>query len=1228
MLEDRRREEEDAAAARPGWERRPPLRGSQQGGFRAAAALSRGAVGDRRVASVGVESDGADLHERLARLELLLGQIADGKSLTTPTTAELSNASGRVCFRCGQPGHYVGNCSVKDGRRCFNCNEVGHIARQCQKEKRQGNEKRTERAPQEHKVSVVTVETRQDETNGPIVACTAVNSLIARGKLGEFDAAYLIDTGARISLCPRAMADDDAMISANPRDIVRSVAGGEIPIVGYCERVVKMGGLETRHEFWVTSAALANPILGLHFMSPRGVKIDSGKGELRCEAGIIDLEMPTTPKTYFVALAQDVTLKEGHLTVVNAKIVNEGGKSIANVGERLLEAKTDFVARKNVAVARALVDGSSGRVPVQLMNLSGRRVKRRVKVRKGTRIGVLEAVNEYVAAIGTTSKEKGGKAEAEGEAGGGDEAGIDNSPAAKSEFLKRFKWDDCAVNDDEKRRIEEVLWEFRDVFSTGPCDLGKTDVVTHPIATGAAAPIKQAARRIPHAMRPVVEAQIQQMVESGVVRPSISPWASPVVLVRKRDGTYRFCVDYRQLNAVTEKDSFPLPRIDETLDALSGALFFTTLDLASGYWQVKMVASDVSKTAFVTSKGLYEFTVMPFGLTNAPATFQRLMERVLYGLTWEHCMVYLDDILIHSKTIEAHERSLREVLRRLRKANLKAKPSKCQFGRKRVDYLGHVVSPQGLSPQEEKVRAVRDFPRPQNVEGIRSFVNLAGYYRRFVANFSAIAKPLFHLLKKDVEFIWTPECQQALDALKQRLTEAPVLTFPKFDEMFYVATDACNHGLGAVLFHRIEGQEKVISYASRTLNDAERKYSTVEKEALGLLWAVVHFRVYLLGRPFVVVTDHCPLKWLKTVKDPTGRLARWLMTLSEYQWEVVHKSGKEHANADALSRQPVDSADGSTGEGDGTHRLEELLPPIEDEGSTPTLAAVGIQPRWSPSELAKLQEEDELIGRVRELLREDQTPNRRNWKATSQERRLLQVWDSLVLNDDVVFRRVELRTGADVEKKRVLVVPRAMIQQILNDAHDVGHLGEEKTLNRVRRQFWWPGYTNDTVEYVKACQECSQRRNPPGNRRAPMRSIPIGRPMEMIAMDFLGPLPETERKNKHLLIIADYYTKWIEAIPTQDQRAETTAQALLEQVSRHGVPVVVHSDKGPNFESRVIKALCGLLGMTKTRTTAYHPQCDGLVERANRTMLSVLSKYVADNQRDWDLKVPLALFGY
>jgi len=392
------------------------------------------------------------------------------------------------------------------------------------------------------------------------------------------------------------------------------------------------------------------------------------------------------------------------------------------------------------------------------------------------------------------------------------------------------------------------------------------------------------------------------MLAQGVIEPSSSPWLSPVMVIRKKDGTFRLCIDYRKLNSITHCEAHPTPRMDDILDSLNGAKMFTTLDLRSGYWQVPMDPKDKPKTAFATRAGQFQFTIMPFGLNSAPSTFQRMIEIVLSGLNLFTCLCYLDDVIIHSKDLNQHCERLAEVLARFRQHNLRVKISKCTFAAPKVSYLGHVISAEGIFPDPTKVEAVQNLLSPKSVKDVMSFLGLAGYYRRFVRGFATVAAPLTDLTKHDRRFDWTTECEQAFQTLKTLISSAPVLKYPRFDREFIIQTDASDVGVGAVLSQLDgDGVKKPVAFASQSLSVRERNYSTTEKEAYAIVYTLRHFRVYLLGRQFKLVTDHKALTWLHSM-EPEGRLARWVMELQEFQFSIEHRPGRPHANADALSR--------------------------------------------------------------------------------------------------------------------------------------------------------------------------------------------------------------------------------------------------------------------------------------------------------------------------------------
>ena len=451
------------------------------------------------------------------------------------------------------------------------------------------------------------------------------------------------------------------------------------------------------------------------------------------------------------------------------------------------------------------------------------------------------------------------------------------------------------------RRLQE---DYQDICAKSQTRIGRTHLVKHKIITGDARPIAQAAYRCNPKNMNFLREEITKMEKEGIVRKSVSPWASPVVIVGKKDGSQRLCVDYRKLNAVTKPDAYPLPRIEDILNSFRSAKWFTTLDLASGYWQVAMHPEDVEKTAFITPFGLYEFLVMPFGLSYAPGTFQRLMNHVLQEYLGHFVAVYLDDVIIYSNgSFEQHLDHLRQVFETLRRASLKLKVKKCFFCFPNIHFLGHVVGRNGIRPDPEKIEKVKNFPIPTNLTQLRAALGLFLYYRKFIKDFARIARPMNDLLKKDIPFKWTTKQQVAFDRLKERLIQAPVLAYPDFERPFVLYTDASGTGLGAVLAQKQDDNlEHVIAYASRSLNQAERNYAVTDQECLAIVWAIEHFHHFLELLPFEVVTDHSALKWLQTSKLPKGRRARWMMKLQQYNFNIQHRPGKLNNNADALSR--------------------------------------------------------------------------------------------------------------------------------------------------------------------------------------------------------------------------------------------------------------------------------------------------------------------------------------
>lgn len=458
------------------------------------------------------------------------------------------------------------------------------------------------------------------------------------------------------------------------------------------------------------------------------------------------------------------------------------------------------------------------------------------------------------------------------------------------------------IKPEQAKQLRSLLKEYKDVFSN---TAGATKLAEMEIDTGEAKPVYTPPYRVAHSQLPKVKIEVQNMLEAGIISPSKSAWASPLLMVKKKDGTLRPVVDYRRLNKLTKPDPFPMPRIDDLIDGLAGARFISTLDLTKGYWQVPVAEADKPKTAFVAPMGKYQFNFMPFGLMGAPSTFQRLMNNIFHDVA-DHVAAYIDDVVVYSSTWEQHVEHLRETLERLRDAGLKVKARKCQMAMSECLFLGHMVGRGQVRPDEAKIDDVRNFKTPKSKKDVRSFLGLAGYYRRFVEDFASVATPLSDLTKDCCQdkVSWEPQHQRAFDRLKEVLTSEPVLQGPDYEKTFHLQTDASNHGIGAVLSQMSEdGADRPVAYYSRKLLKSEKNYAAVDKECLAIVDSIKHFQIYLTGIKFVVKTDHKCLQWLDSVKDTGGRRTRWSLRLQPFQFDVVHRPGVENGNADGLSRQ-------------------------------------------------------------------------------------------------------------------------------------------------------------------------------------------------------------------------------------------------------------------------------------------------------------------------------------
>ena len=560
-------------------------------------------------------------------------------------------------------------------------------------------------------------------------------------------------------------------------------------------------------------------------------------------------------------------------------------------GTGLIEAYPDFSNSKGLLVAKALVCPTTGTVPVRIANPFAQSYK----LYKNTIVATYEPIEpELLVSVNTTQFK--------------DSSTETCRDKELPEHMKElYSESSKLLNFEEQSQLKNLLINYQNQFSKDSHDLGRCTLLEHHIdIVPGTRPIKQQPYRLPLAKRRDAEVEIEAMAERDLIEPSTSPWSSPAIIVPKKNGGIRFCIDYRRLNKVTIPDSMPLPRCDDSLDALGGSKWFSILDLRQGFFQVGLDKESRPLTAFcIPGSGLWQFKVVPFGSMTSPACFERVMERLFTGLTFVSLLIYLDDIIVFGKTFDIHLRNLEEVFKRLSEAHMKLNSDKCRLFQSTVSFLGHQVSEAGISVDAEKTKAVREWPVPRNVTELRSFIGLCSYMRKFINGFSSICKPLHVLTQKDQKFLWNDECQDAFEKLKVALTSAPVLGFPQESEGIFICdADASNDALGSVLSQVQNGQERVIGYYSKCFNKAERRYCTTRKELVAIVSSIKHWHHYLYGRHFKVRSDHGSLRWLMNFKICEGALARILETLAIYDFEIEFRQGSRQTNADSLSRRP------------------------------------------------------------------------------------------------------------------------------------------------------------------------------------------------------------------------------------------------------------------------------------------------------------------------------------
>ena len=832
-------------------------------------------------------------------------------------------------------------------------------------------------------------------------------------------------------------------------------------------------------------------------------------------------------------------------------------------------------------------------------------------------------------------------------------------------------------NSYQRHELYNLLNQFHRTFDTTTHNIAKTTIHhvinTIPHSPPACKPYPQ-----PDKEEPMYQL-VQEFLKAGLISESHSPYAAPAILVKKKDNTYRFVVDYRKLNLITIKDCSPLPNMEDTIRKLGqGYNYFSKLDLKSGFYQIPIHNGDKEKTAFVTPFGLYQFNVLPMGLKNSPPTFQKVMLDTLESCR-SFSLVYLDDIIVFSKTFNEHLHHLERVLAALQAKALVLNPPKCVIADTTIDYLGHTISRDKITPMQDKIEAILQIKEPRSLAQANKFIGALSWYRKFIPQFATVAAPIHSVtnLTKDRrhKFKWGYAQSKAFQELKQMLVSKPLfLHYPVEDTPIILTTDASGIGIGGVLQQEVNGQIHNLYYHSQLMTPCERKYSVIEREALAIYKCFARMRTMLLGRTIILMTDHCPLCHImeKTVRN--ARVDRITHLIQEYNIEkVIHIKGRENCLPDFLSRYSNDPNDDlfdleyglaskSNNPPTDTSKSNNLSESsISSSDKNPhLLAAMTLRPRPHQHNPNPKNSIDNNVDTITKHHKDFPNPIRSQHKDTPftfsrnqfDSNKLKQEQDNdptiqeiisrlksspktmpFVLDNDILYKLLTSLSSSK-EKTKVIYLPSSMIQTLLTACHDDpmtgAHFSFDRIYNKIKNLYWWPMMKFSIRNYINSCVLCKQYNIARHKKHGHLRSIsPPEGPFLMIGIDYCGPFKQTPRENQYVLVITDYFTRYVTAIALPNCTANTTAQTLFnEYFCKYGIPAVILSDQGSHFRNQLMQGIQQLIGYNHIYSTAYHPQTNGMVERFNSTFVPQISKLQDSEQNNWDEYLQAVVFAY
>lgn len=795
------------------------------------------------------------------------------------------------------------------------------------------------------------------------------------------------------------------------------------------------------------------------------------------------------------------------------------------------------------------------------------------------------------------------------------------------------------LNSEERTELTKVLGKFQDVFHHGNEPLTFTSAIQHEINTRDELPVYTKSYRYPFCHKEEVQRQIMKMLEQGIVRHSSSPWSSPVwVVPKKLDASgqrkWRLVIDYRKLNEKTLDDRYPIPNITDILDKLGKCQYFSTLDLASGFHQIELAKKDIHKTAFSVEGGHYEFLRMPFGLKNAPATFQRVMDNILREHVGVICLVYMDDIIIYSTSLQEHLINISKVMETLRKHNLKIQIDKSEFLQKEVAFLGHIVTPEGVKPNPDKIKVIQNWPLPKNETELKGFLGTMGYYRKFIKDFAKIAKPLTQQLRKGEKITHSPEFVSAFNRCKNILTSSHVLQRPDLSKPFVLTTDASNYALGAVLSQGPIGKDKPIAFASRTLTKSEEKYSTIEKELLAIDWACRYFRPYLFGRKFTLYTDHKPLTYALNMKTSNDRLIRMKLRLEQFDYEIQYRPGKQNVVADGLSRlhheiniNPAINANEQESLSSSSDEDKSDDNNDNDDSDSGTVHSSSSD----ASDLIKMTLRPINVFKNQVLITEGPR-NDESYEEIfpSVFRRTITRATFGLVNAISIFRdymhptrtscilcpekwlkwiQLAYKNYFSRNKSFKVVLTQSILQdilteegqdQIIEETHDRAHRGIEDNYKVISGKYFFPRMRNKVTSFVNLCNTCLQNKYERNPYKIKFAYTPIpAKPLDIVHMDIFISSPNI------FLSAVDKLSRFAMLIPVKSRSIPDIKRGLVKLLTTFRTPKMIVCDNEVAFKAIEIRGLLQRLNIEIYHTPSDHSEVNGIVERFHSTLSEI-----------------------